>query len=200
MESSLADLQSMMDQPDPVEAPTETNKATLVQVMAAFKDVITTQRQADGTDRSNTDPTPTELFAVISLTLSTGAAVEHLNKVMKIFSVILPQTNQILLRSQFKTTSVTLMRILKGCADQPEVLVLTLDSLGSLLQALDSSEGTWTSVQALQAINGILAHIEDPRTAVRKMATSKLIELMDQHKNANCKGVRMYIADFCVLT
>ena len=155
MEATLSDLQSMMDQP--VEAPVQTNKATLAHVMAAFKEVISAQRQANGNGfDDDSDPTPTELFAVISLTLSTGAAVDHLGKVMKIFSAILPQSNQTILRSQFKTTALTLIRIIKGCSDQIEVIVLALDCLGSLLRAQDSSEGTWSSVQVRSCSRGRL--------------------------------------------
>ena len=195
--SSLSDLQAMMEQPS--EAPAETRKATLAQVMDAFKEIISAQRSVGSGDTiGDSDPTPTELFAVISLTLSTGAAVDHLNKVMKIFSVVLPQTNRTILRSQFKTTSLTLIRILKGCPDQIEVLVLGLDCLGSLLQAQDSSEGTWSSVQTLQAVNSLLAFIEDKRTPVRKVACNKLIGLMKYHESSNSKGIRVYIADFCV--
>lgn len=160
-------------------------KISVADVMGALAEVISTQRGS----RALGDPTPTELFAgehtlflsinfsesyrlilcvntVVSVTLSSGGAVEQLGKLLKIFrlllfirsprlflketsllhhSVVLPQTVVSLLRSQFRPTAVALMRIISSCPDQSTIQIQALDSLGSLLAAQEASEGQWAS-------------------------------------------------------
>lgn len=116
-------------------------EATLLDVMSALSQVIQSQRAQGHIG----DPTPTELFAVISLTLSSGAAVEHLPHVLKIFSFVTPQTASTILRAQFRPTAVTLMRIIQGCPDEVKVQSFALAALGDLMCAQEASEGFWSS-------------------------------------------------------
>ena len=142
-------------------------RASLLDVMSALSQVIESQRALGQIG----DPTPTELFAgksltkdisilfelflmhvfvicilaVISLTLSSGAAVDHLPKVLKIFSFVTPQTAVSVLRGQFRPTAVTLMRIIQGCPDEVQIQGFALNALGSLLCAQEPSEGFWSS-------------------------------------------------------
>ena len=60
---------------------TSRRKISIADVMSALSETISMQRGA-GTSE---DPTPTELFVLISITLAAGGAVEHLSKVLKIY-------------------------------------------------------------------------------------------------------------------
>ena len=90
------------------------------------------------------------------------------------------------------------MRILTGCPDENEIVCLSLDALGSLLLAQDTSEGTWSSVHALQAINAMLTYIDCDSVMIRRMSTTKLLALLTKHREEGCKAVRTYICDFCL--
>ena len=169
-------------------------KTTLADIMSVFSETIATQKGLD----ASSDPTPTELFAVISITLASGATVEHLPKVLKIFSVVLPQTAISILRSQFEPTSRILGHVIKGFPDDAHMLSIAVDCVGSLLMAQEISEGQWAASQMLKVVNALLIFLSDPRIVLRKAATSKLVSLLSLHKSAGCRSLRTYVSEFCI--
>lgn len=178
-----------------ISAMAATQGRQLAEVMEAITEVIRQQQKA-GTEH---EPTSTEYFAAISATLGAGTyTAAHLVEMLKILDAVTPLSAPAVVRSQFRTLSVCLLKIAKAATDDTRLLRITLAVLGSLLRGQETSEGFWGAINSLQCINALLAFIDDPRLKLRKTAQDQVAQLLIHHKQHGSKSARSYVTDFCM--
>ena len=168
-------------------------------VASALRDIIVSQ-QASGSEH---EPTATEYFAILVVTISSATETEYVIQLLTMLEAIIPQSSPVIVRSQFNTLSTSLLKIASVANAESnhlndKILKLCLASVGNLLLMQDLTDGFWGSVTALQAINALLAFLDDSRGKVRKLVVEKIISLLQLHKKATVKTVRVYIGDFCL--
>ena len=173
-----------------------TRKVNVGDVLFALTEVIRDQQVANGIHPH--DPTPTEFFALVVTQLGCGGSLEHLINLLKILSTVTPESDKAVVRSQFKTVAVSLMKVLTSFQEDNKVQRLCLETLGSLIVVQEGSEGLWGSIHALQSLNALLSFIDDERPNIRSIVARSLIDLLRVHKMAGGFAARSYIADFCI--
>ncbi|KAJ1434364.1 armadillo-type protein [Ochromonadaceae sp. CCMP2298] len=166
----------------------------LEDTIATLEEVIRSE-QEPGLEH---EPTPTEYFALISTTLSVGAGGERLPELLKVLLAVIPNTSKAILRMQFKSLSQSLLAILQKHVDDDSLVHGALQLLGALMQQQDCSDGFWSAVHALQAVNALLSFADSESPKVRKTAHDQLLALLRSHQMAKSTSVRAYVGDFCV--
>lgn len=168
-------------------------------VASALRDIIISQQSVG----SEHEPTPTEYFALLVVTISSATETDYVIQLLTMLEAIIPQSSPVIVRSQFNTLSSSLLKIASVAnADSnhlnDKILKLCLASVGNMLLMQDLTDGFWGSVTALQSVNALLAFLDDSRGKIRKLVIEKIISLLQLHKKANIKSVRVYIGDFCL--
>lgn len=166
----------------------------LKETVAALHEVI----RSTQSDDEKHEPTPTEYFAVVSSSISGGAATERLPDLLRVLVAVIPQSSKIVLQGQFKIFAQIILSIAKANTDNASILSLSLTILGAFLQKQDTSDGMWNSVHAMQSINAFLTFVDDTRPKIRKIAHEQLRLLLALHQRHRAKAVRSYVADFCI--
>ena len=166
----------------------------LAEIVSALKDVIISQQIAG----KEHEPTPTEYFAIILSSISSGKHDENLGLLLHVLGAVIPSSSVVVVRSQFKQLGSLLLKIAKANSDDTNLLQACLETLGSAMRAQDSSDGFWGAVNALQSINAFLACMDDHRFKIRKTCNDQLISLLRDHKRAGGRAVRSYVGDFCL--
>ena len=173
-------------------------KSTLNQALATYAEVIRGQQETG----KEHEPTPTEFFAVISSTLgqSSQSSPDFMIDSIRILDAVTLQASQAVVRGQFRPLSATYMQIISLGTDNASVLKAAVSALGTLLYVQEVGDSFWSSVQALQCVNTLLAFLEDANMKLRRTAHDQLMRLLrlhQQHKQ-RARALRSYIGDFCM--
>jgi hypothetical protein len=169
--------------------------STLQDCLDVLGEVIQSQNQQG----KNYEPTATDYFQVITHVLTTNGAAfqEKLALMLQVYQAVLPQTTSSLLAKQFPIILKTLMTIAKDNADNTTILSLAISCIGELLVAQrDLSDGFWSQLSVLQAVNAVIAFIDDENPKLRKASHAALLSLLSSHKQANCLSFRSYFTEF----
>ena len=168
--------------------------ATLDGVLAALGDVIKSQQVTD----QQHEPTPTEFFAIIFSSITSGKHDESLVHQLNILNAVIPRSSKTIVSAQFKPLCGCLLKIAKANGEDEKIVQACLEVLGNAVQMQDASDGFWGAVSALQALNAFLACMDDGRYRVRKTAANSLLALIKEHKRLGTRTARAYIGDFCL--
>lgn len=159
-----------------------------------LREVITSHQSTEGQH----EPTPSEYFAVITATLSSGRIGDKLPVMLKVFSAVIPSTNTSILRSQFKPVSQLLTTVIQNVGENTDMLSTALVCISKLLAAQETADGFWSQVQSLQTLNTLLAFVDDNTPKVRKAAHDGIMALLTSHAKAQSVALRSYLADFFI--
>jgi hypothetical protein len=159
-------------------------------------DVLTEIIQSQHSKGVQHQPTPADYFQVITNAISTGNLGDKLAVMLRVYEAIIPEVPPVVVASHFQVAIKMLMTIAQANTDDPEVLSVVLTVIGHILTSQETSEGFWSGLTALQALNGLLAFIDDDHPMVRKASHKAVIELLHSHKQRNALSVRSYIMEF----
>ncbi|RYY84999.1 hypothetical protein EON63_08165, partial [archaeon] len=154
-------------------------------------EVIVSQQDEGGKH----EPTPSEYFALILVTLSARVEEDKLPFFLQILVGVIPNTSASLLQSQYRAFAKVILHIL-SLTNSPTARYYALECIGEILLAQDTSDGFWNQVQALQAINALLGGIDDENTKIRKVAMTSLTDLLILHHTKHYSTIRTYLAEF----
>ena len=187
-----------------------TQKKSLKDVFTSIREVIVAQQN----DAARHEPTSTEFFAVLITILSTNVETNHLIQLLTLLDGVIPASAVVVVKEQFKVISNTLLKIVKLASTSLNndddnnkeinmIIRLSLVALGTLLSKQELGDGFWGSLPALQALNSLLAYVDDElNNRTRKDVVDKLVALLILHSknssNSNNKFFRNYISDFCI--
>jgi hypothetical protein len=160
-------------------------------VLKALTEVIVLQ---SGTPH---DPSPTEYFASIVATLKSSAEIEHLNELLQLLEAVLPQSNHAVVMSQFTVIRDICSHLLEASSSS-KTHHFCLSLLGRLMKMQEATEGSWNTAKSFKLLNIFLAYLDyDTSPRLRKIAGTRLGELLQHHKQCNVRTARAYLADFC---
>ncbi len=103
---------------------------SLNDMLLTLQDYIRSQ-QTSGHEH---EPTPTEIFALVSTTLTSGSGQEKLREMLEIVTGVIPSASTTIVRSQFKHLSQSLLHIAKARSDDVILLNSTLVAIGKFFQ------------------------------------------------------------------
>ena len=166
----------------------------LAEVVSALGDVIQSQQSAG----QKHEPTPTEFFAIIFSSLSSGKHDESLVHQLNILNAVIPRSSNTIVSAQFKALSSCLLKIANANNEDERIVQASLEALGSAAQVQDVSDGFWGAVSSLQVLNAFLSCMDDSRYRIRKTAANILLSLIKEHKRLGSRAARSYIGDFCL--
>lgn len=147
---------------------------------------------------------PTEYFASLMTALESSSD-SHQTEILKLLSIILPQTPVAVLRAKFTASVQALMRILDPSSanmQSDEVQTARLCSgttcLGVILRSQELTETTWTRPDILEALQVLVVFsISDKsRPKVRKAARRSLCTLLEHHREHKIEAISTHIAEF----
>ena len=161
------------------------------EVLAALKEVIIAETGKEH------EPSPTEYFATIIATLKSSVEIDHLNEMLQLLEAIIPQANQAVVLSQFGVIRDICVQVLETTSSI-KTQYYCLSALGRVMKVQDTSEKSWNSAKSFKLLNVYLAFLDyETPLRVRKIAGTRLCELLHHHKQHNTRSVRSYVADFC---
>ena len=159
-------------------------------VLAALTEVIVSQSTPH-------TPSPTEYFATIIAALKSSAEIEHLNELLQLLEGVLPQSNQAVVMSQFTIIRDICTQLLDS-STSTKTHYLCLSLLGRVMKMQDTSESCWNTAKNFKLMNIFLAFLDyDTTPRLRKIAGTRLGELLQHHKQHNVRTARAYVGDFC---
>lgn len=161
-------------------------------------DVLTDIIQAQHKNGKEYQPTPTDFFQVITQAISSGSLGEKLFLMLKVYEAVIPEAAPVVVASNFQLVMKTLLSIAQANVGDPNLLSITLTVIGLVLCKQETSEGFWSGMNALQALNGILAFIDDENPKIRKASHEAVIGLLAQHHQQKALPVRSYFTSFAM--
>nr|CCA23612.1 conserved hypothetical protein [Albugo laibachii Nc14]CCA24154.1 conserved hypothetical protein [Albugo laibachii Nc14] len=178
-------------------------KANLNMVLNVITQVIYERRNVSAT--TNSDPiTSTEYFAALMTALESSSD-SHQTEILKLLSIILPQTPVAVLRAKFAPSAQALMRILNPDSSKvqsEEVQTARLCSgttcLGEILRSQEVTDSTWTRPDILEALQVLIVFSmsDTSRPKVRKAARRSLSTLLQLHREHKLQAISTHIAEF----
>jgi len=167
-------------------------------ISSAIEGVLQSLKEVIQQSGATHEPTPTEYFAVILATFSSGKDVDHVIPLLEIFHAVIPKTAPVVVRSQFKQILVCLLGLCKANTDNTKLIRLSITSLARCMQLCEVTDAFWRTKEAMHAFNALLRMLDDPKVKLRKAVQLELNNLLRVHKQAHGTYIRSYMADFCI--
>jgi ribosomal RNA-processing protein 12 len=160
-------------------------------VLSALTEVIVSQ---SGTPH---DPSPTEYFASIIAALKSSAEIEHLNELLQLLEAVVPQSNHAVVVSQYTVIRDICTQLLES-SSSTKTHYICLSLLGRVMKMQETSESCWNTAKNFKLLNIFLAFLDyDTTPRLRKIAGTRLGELLQHHKQHSVRTARAYVGDFC---
>eukprot|EP01031_Cornospumella_fuschlensis_P028993 gene28993-34995_t len=156
-------------------------------------EVICSQQEEGGRH----EPTPSEYFALILVTLSSRVEEDKLPLFLQILDGVIPNTSTSLLQSQYRSFAKVILHIM-SLTNSPTARHYALECIGKVLLVQETSDGFWNQVTALQGINTLLGGIDDENQKIRKASMTCLHNLLAAHNTKRYATIRAYIAEFAI--
>jgi ribosomal RNA-processing protein 12 len=143
-------------------------------------------------------PSATEYYALIMTTLKSASNIDqnHLKSLLHLLTLLIPQTNQQILLSQFQVMVELFSHYLQEIPDKKTSLYC-LALLGDLMGISEGSDAVWRTQSMLKLLNIFLKVMDDSNEKLQKIGHQKLGSLLEKHKQQNVKIARGYVAEFC---
>lgn len=166
---------------------------TLQDCLDVLTEVIQSQK---GT---KTEPKPTDYFMVITNVITTGGNLgDKLGLMLQVFRAVIPESDASLVASQFQVVMKALMAIARSNAEDSSVLSTTLSCIGEVLKKQETSDGFWSALFTLQALNALLAFLDDENSKVRKASHEAINNLLDHHHTQRATSLPAYFTEFAL--